>query len=74
MFVNVVLLVWERYIQWCDSMGLTPENRRSCMPKLSDPPLQQRNDSKVSFCAAPVSAKNECTRHSNVISSSKTLR
>lgn len=45
--VNALLGVWKHYIQWCDSMGLTPENRRSCMPKLSDPPLQQRSRSKV---------------------------
>ncbi|GIU26615.1 hypothetical protein [Shewanella sp. MBTL60-007] len=31
--------VWAKYIQWCDAMGLTPENRRSCAPRLSEPEL-----------------------------------
>lgn len=36
---NWVVKAWRAYIQWCDHMGLTPENRRCCMPRLEDPPL-----------------------------------
>jgi hypothetical protein len=36
---NVIIKVWQAYIHWCDRMGLTPENRRCCMPRLEDPPL-----------------------------------
>ncbi|BCV62102.1 hypothetical protein TUM17386_17730 [Shewanella algae] len=32
---------WQSYIRFCDRMGLTEENRRCCMPRLSDPPLQK---------------------------------
>ncbi|ABI70851.1 hypothetical protein CXF78_00660 [Shewanella sp. 11B5] len=28
---------WQRYILWCDEMGLTLENKRSCVPRLSEP-------------------------------------
>lgn len=40
--VNVIKLIkycWQQYIDWCDRMGLTPDNRRSCMPRLADPEL-----------------------------------
>ncbi|GGI72906.1 DUF5363 family protein [Shewanella gelidii] len=29
--------LWQSYINWCDRMGLTPENQRCCAPKLSEP-------------------------------------
>ena len=29
-----------KYDAWCHSMGLTPENKRSCVPYRSDPPLE----------------------------------
>jgi hypothetical protein len=28
---------WQRYILWCDEMGLTLENKRSCVLRLSEP-------------------------------------
>lgn len=36
---------WHCYTAWCDRMGLTEENRRCCMPKLSDPPLESSKPS-----------------------------
>nr|WP_312018316.1 hypothetical protein [Shewanella profunda] len=36
---NWITTSWQAYIRWCDRMGLTPENRRCCMPRLEDPPL-----------------------------------
>lgn len=41
--MKFIKAIWARYISWCDSMGLTPENRRSCAPRLSDPQLQFNN-------------------------------
>lgn len=32
---------WQAYIDWCDSMGFTPENRRCCAPQLAEPELEQ---------------------------------
>ena len=37
--LNVIKRGWKAYTDWCDKMGLTPENRRSCAPRLQDPPL-----------------------------------
>ncbi|MGF1747455.1 DUF5363 family protein [Vibrio cionasavignyae] len=32
------LHVWlKKYDNWCQSMGLTPENKRSCTPYKQDP-------------------------------------
>ncbi|MCU8030222.1 hypothetical protein L5M51_10655 [Shewanella sp. SM73] len=39
MMANWITKTWQAYIHWCDRMGLTPENRRCCMPRLEDPPL-----------------------------------
>ncbi|ABV88369.1 hypothetical protein [Shewanella pealeana] len=38
--MKLIRTLWHQYIQWCDSMGLTPENRRSCAPRLTDPELK----------------------------------
>ncbi|WP_299803703.1 hypothetical protein [uncultured Shewanella sp.] len=38
--MKLIRAIWYKYIQWCDSMGLTPENRRSCAPRLTDPEFQ----------------------------------
>ncbi len=40
---NWLTQTWDAYIRWCDKMGLTPENRRCCMPRLEDPPLLGKN-------------------------------
>ncbi|MEL4429439.1 hypothetical protein [Shewanella mangrovisoli] len=37
--IHWITQAWRAYIRWCDKMGLTPENRRCCMPRLEDPPL-----------------------------------
>lgn len=37
--MNGLMRVWQAYIRWCDKLGLTPENRRCCMPRLEEPPL-----------------------------------
>lgn len=37
--IHWITQAWQAYIRWCDKMGLTPENRRCCMPRLEDPPL-----------------------------------
>ncbi|MFB2651562.1 hypothetical protein [Shewanella seohaensis] len=37
--IHWITRAWRAYIRWCDKMGLTPENRRCCMPRLEDPPL-----------------------------------
>ncbi|GIU13138.1 MULTISPECIES: hypothetical protein [unclassified Shewanella] len=38
--MKLIKALWYQYIQWCDSMGLTPSNRRSCAPRLADPELK----------------------------------
>ncbi len=40
---------WHRYISWCDRMGLTLENKRSCVPYSSEPVdvSVKRNDKSV---------------------------
>ncbi|WP_190273169.1 hypothetical protein [Shewanella sediminis] len=42
--MNWIVRLWSRYIGWCDRMGLTPENRRSCAPRLTDPELSVDSD------------------------------
>ncbi|ABM24028.1 MULTISPECIES: hypothetical protein [Shewanella] len=42
---NWITKSWQAYIRWCDRMGLTPENRRCCMPRLEDPPLVSKRSS-----------------------------
>jgi hypothetical protein len=32
---------WQKYILWCDEMGLTLENKRSCAPRLSEPEIDR---------------------------------
>ncbi|WP_187327382.1 hypothetical protein [Shewanella mangrovi] len=38
---QLITRLWQRYTAWCDRMGLTEDNRRCCMPRLSDPPLEK---------------------------------
>lgn len=45
--MNWIVRLWNRYINWCDRMGLTPENRRSCAPRLKDPELKGRGDGRT---------------------------
>lgn len=33
----------KRYDEWCESMGLTPENKRSCVPYRADPASAKGN-------------------------------
>ncbi|ABL99176.1 Transposase [Shewanella amazonensis] len=33
---------WKAYTDWCDRMGLTPENRRCCAPRLEEPELASK--------------------------------
>lgn len=42
--MNWIVRLWSAYINWCDRMGLTPENRRSCAPRLTDPELSVDSD------------------------------
>ncbi len=35
----------KRYDDWCESMGLTPENKRSCVPYKADP-VSAKDDPK----------------------------
>lgn len=42
--MNLIIRSWRRYIRWCDRMGLTPENRRSCAPRLEEPELSIEYD------------------------------
>ena len=37
LFRLFIIKPWQGYISWCDDMGLTLENKRSCMPMLSEP-------------------------------------
>ncbi|MGK0408258.1 MAG: hypothetical protein ACJASB_000403 [Shewanella psychromarinicola] len=32
---------WQKYIFWCDDKGLTLENKRSCVPRLSKPEMDR---------------------------------
>ncbi|WP_366941614.1 hypothetical protein [Shewanella sp.] len=52
---NWITKSWQAYIRWCDKMGLTPENRRCCMPRLEDPPLTPKCSTKVS--SLPIASK-----------------
>lgn len=42
---------WKAYTDWCDRMGLTPENRRCCAPRLEEPELDAKRE--VQSCAKP---------------------
>ncbi|WP_261816167.1 DUF5363 domain-containing protein [Vibrio gallicus] len=33
----------KRYDKWCVSMGLTPEQKRSCVPYRTDPQTKKQN-------------------------------
>ncbi len=44
--MNWIVRLWSGYINWCDRMGLTPENRRSCAPRLTDPELSVDSDTE----------------------------
>ena len=37
LFLFLVVKPWRCYVMWCDEMGLTPDNKRCCVPQLSDP-------------------------------------
>ncbi|MGS0680560.1 hypothetical protein ACVBIL_05275 [Shewanella sp. 125m-7] len=37
--MRYVKRLWQKYIQWCDQMGLTADNRRCCAPHLTEPEL-----------------------------------
>jgi len=30
--MNIITKTWQRYCNWLDEMGLTPENKRCCVP------------------------------------------
>ncbi|MGS0674713.1 hypothetical protein [Shewanella sp. 0m-4] len=50
--------LWHKYIQWCDRMGLTLENRRCCAPLLSEPELPRTTKPVSKSCgSAKVEAK-----------------
>ncbi|CAM3030706.1 DUF5363 domain-containing protein [Vibrio tubiashii] len=36
-----------KYDAWCQSMGLTPENKRSCVPYRSDSTSSTSNNNKA---------------------------
>ncbi|WP_159738079.1 DUF5363 family protein [Vibrio atypicus] len=36
-----------KYDAWCKSMGLTPENKRSCVPYRSDSPHSSKENKKA---------------------------
>lgn len=57
MMANWITKTWQVYIDWCDRMGLKPENRRCCMPRLEDPPLAIK--------CAKTTAADETAAHSN---------
>lgn len=35
-----------KYDAWCQAMGLTPEQKRSCVPYRSDPPAESSDKAK----------------------------
>ena len=35
-----IIAPWNAYIRWCDKMGSTLENKRSCAPRLEEPSLR----------------------------------
>ncbi|WP_162197057.1 DUF5363 family protein [Vibrio galatheae] len=46
------MIIWfkkwiARYDAWCQSMGLTPENKRSCVPYRSEPRSPSSDDKKA---------------------------
>jgi len=57
--MNWIVRLWSRYISWCDRMGLTPENRRSCAPRLTDPELSVNRDTGRSGLNSANKAKGE---------------
>ncbi|MFM2590813.1 DUF5363 family protein [Vibrio sp. TBV020] len=36
-----------KYDAWCQSMGLTPENKRSCVPYRAEPNRQIKSNDKA---------------------------
>lgn len=46
--LNMIKTVWLKYINWCDKMGLVPENQCCCMPKLTENSInnKQQEESK----------------------------
>ena len=54
--MRYIKLLWGKYIQWCDLMGLTPESKRCCAPQLSDPQLKSSNRN---FSITAMSAKEQ---------------
>ncbi|WP_372869836.1 hypothetical protein [Shewanella sp.] len=57
--LNVIKRGWKAYTDWCDSMGLTPENRRSCAPRLQDPPLKRGSQSQTEGEGATAFSRKE---------------
>ncbi len=41
-----IMKMLQRYDQWCKSMGLTPEQKRSCVPIKKDPVIKKKEDEK----------------------------
>ncbi|EGQ7756866.1 DUF5363 family protein [Vibrio vulnificus] len=37
----------KRYDDWCKEMGLTPEQKRSCVPYKKDPAREKKSDETV---------------------------
>ncbi|GIU50336.1 hypothetical protein TUM4249_10430 [Shewanella sp. KT0246] len=44
---KILVKTWMAYIRWCDQMGFTLENKRSCAPRLEEPELNLLNSRKV---------------------------
>ncbi|QBF82201.1 hypothetical protein EXU30_05415 [Shewanella maritima] len=42
-----VIRPWRAYISWCDEMGLTLENKRSCAPRREEPDIEDSLPKKI---------------------------
>ncbi|WP_299787030.1 hypothetical protein [uncultured Shewanella sp.] len=51
--MNLIVRLWNAYTNWCDRMGLTPENRRSCAPRLNEPEPESREEANPPTAQQP---------------------
>lgn len=59
--MKLITYFWTKYINWCDSMGLTPDNRRCCMATKEEPELKRAifSGAKTQSAVNPLQEKVE---------------
>ncbi len=59
MLNTLVVKPWQAYIKWCDAMGLTPESKRCCAPRLQDPDISRDNERNTNRTATKLDPVNQ---------------